>query len=114
MLAPELERCVSELHELLPDLVQQRSEAFLRRLSEAQAGLDVFPSSPEDLERHLEFVKGFDSHRRVLDRELDDVEAHYDLCRVCFPVSFPVRAVELYTQQQEYRPLCVLIQTGTP
>lgn len=83
-LRPELDRCVSELHILLPELVQQRRDAFLTHLSEAQAGLAVFPSSPEDLARHLKFVNGFDRHRRVLDRDLTDVEAHYDICRVRF------------------------------
>jgi hypothetical protein len=82
VLLPELERCESELHALLPELLQQRSDAFLRRLSDAQAGLEVHPNSPEELEKHLLFVNSFDSHRRSLERDLDDVEAHYDLCRV--------------------------------
>lgn len=82
VLEPELHRCESDLHTLLPELLQQRGAAFLRRLSEAQAGLEVFPSSAQDLEKHLTFVNNFDSHRRVLDRDLDDVEAHYELCKV--------------------------------
>jgi hypothetical protein len=82
VLLPELERCESEMHALLPELLQQRSDAFLRRLSDAQAGLQVHPNSPEDLEKHILFVNSFDSHRRALDVDLDDVEAHYDLCRV--------------------------------
>lgn len=84
VLEPEVDRCESELHELLPELLQQRSDAFLRRLSDAHSGLELTSSSPEELERHLLYVNSFDVHRRVLDRELDDVEAHYDLCNVRF------------------------------
>lgn len=85
VLEPEIDRVEGELHELVPQLVQQRSDALMKSISEAQLGLEFYSDDPAALKRHLDFVNNFDSHRRVLDRDLDDVEAHYDLCKVLIP-----------------------------
>ena len=82
VLEPEVNRCERELHELVPELLQNRSDEFLMHLSEAQEGLQFISTGPEDLEKHLSFVDAFDKHRRRLDQELDELEAHYDLCQV--------------------------------
>lgn len=79
---PELDRCRSELHALLPQLARARHDRFVERVGAAAAQLAARPSSPDTFERHLQFLGGFDDSRRGLDREMEDVEAHFDLCEV--------------------------------
>lgn len=79
---PELERCRCELHALLPRLARERYSGFVERVGAAAAQLAARPSSPDTFERHLQFLGVFEDSRRALDREMEGVEAHFELCTV--------------------------------
>jgi hypothetical protein len=87
-IAPELDRSRADLHALLPRLARGRHAAFADRVGHAAGALSVRPASPDSFEEHLRFLEAFEGNRKALDRAMEDVEAHFDLCKVCWePIS---------------------------
>ena len=113
---PEVERCRGEVHDLLPQLVRVRHASFVGRVAGAAAQLTARPASPDTFERHLTFLGGFDESRRGLDREMDDVEAHFELCEV-LPCCAVIRCAVLRWQAPPPPPprgVRQVLSRGTP
>eukprot|EP00892_Ulva_mutabilis_P004502 jgi/Ulvmu1/2423/UM134_0004.1 len=102
---PELHRCREEVHALLPRLARARHGGFVDRVAEAATHLSARPASPDAFERHLTFLGAFDDGRRELDREMEVVETHFELCEE-FGVALTAEDAALKdSMQDEYQAL---------
>jgi hypothetical protein len=74
-LEPSPQRCISEVHSLLPDLARAACRAFVADVRSLADAVARPPGSAEEFVAHLELVRRVEARRQELDRRHDDVSA---------------------------------------
>jgi hypothetical protein len=91
-LEPEPSRCIAAVHALTPQLAGLKYDALMSIVTNATGRLNQKPQSIADAVEHIQFMAACEADRGRLDRMFDEVEEHYNLCKVC--IEFNVHSSE--------------------
>lgn len=72
-LLPSPQRCLSELHTLLPQLAAAAYSNFMNRVSDYRKRLGQQPASPEEFVAHMQLTAEIEAQRPVMDKQFDSV-----------------------------------------
>jgi hypothetical protein len=81
-LEPEPPRCIAAVHALTPKLAGLKYDALMSVVTNATGRLNHKPQSVADAVEHVQFMASCESDRGRLDSMFDEVEEHYNLCKV--------------------------------
>ncbi|KAK9815239.1 hypothetical protein WJX72_000483 [[Myrmecia] bisecta] len=87
-LTPSPERCLAEIHELLPQLAAQLYQEFVAEVHSATRRLMSTPADVEEFAELLSFLQLMEERRREFEDKNDEVVAHYDLIKE-FNIAIP-------------------------
>lgn len=74
-LLPSPQRCLSELHNLLPQLAAAAYSAFMTRVSDYKKGLAQQPGNPEEFVAHMQLSAEVEAQRPAMDKQFDSVRS---------------------------------------
>lgn len=72
-LAPSPQRCISEIHALLPELARRACRGFVGEVRSLAEAVSRTPCSAEEFVAHLQLVRQVEGRRQELDRQHDNV-----------------------------------------
>ena len=81
-LEPEPARCIAAVHALVPQLAGEMYDAFMSNVTTATTKLTRKPESVADVVQHVQFMAVCEADRAKFDRVYEEVEEHYNLCKV--------------------------------
>jgi hypothetical protein len=71
--APSPQRCIREIHQLLPRMAEAAYKAFVGKLQDYTSRLLQHPTTPEEFAEFLKLMQEVEQQQRPLDKEHDQV-----------------------------------------
>jgi hypothetical protein len=85
--APSPQRCIQEIHQLLPRMAEAAYSTFVGKLQDYTSRLSQHPTTPEEFAEFLQLMQEVEQQQRPLDREYDQVGGDCGVCMKLFKGS---------------------------
>ena len=72
--APFPQRCIHEIHQLLPRISAAAYDTFVTKIQDYTARLSQLPNTPEEFAEFLQLLREVEQQQKALDKEYDQVQ----------------------------------------